>query len=71
MAIYKVVRYLVAQTKVEADSPEDALTIEENLEIKGELECTGEQVKDFTWWLSDAMGREVLDENGESVLEDW
>ena len=66
---YQVLRFVMFETTVEADSPEEARDLEADYPIYGEL--TSPEAVDFRWWFSDCMGVEVLDEQGESVLEDW
>ena len=67
MAKFTVTRYVLIHSEIEADSAEDALTIEENLPLTGDLNSEG--VLDFSWQLSDAMGSWVCDEAGTVVLE--
>ena len=67
MAKFTVTRYVLIESVVEADSAEDALTIEENLPLTGDL--TSEGALNFSWALSDAMGSWVCDEAGAVVLE--
>jgi hypothetical protein len=67
MAKFTVTRYVLIESEVEADSAEDALTIEENLPLTGDL--TSEGALNFSWALSDAMGSWVCDEAGAVVLE--
>lgn len=69
MPKFTVSRYLVVNTTVEADTPEDALRIEEGLQIAGDLECP--DALEFSWFYSDAMGEEVRDENDNTVLENY
>lgn len=67
MSIFTVQRYICIETQVEADSAEDALQIEGDLDITGNL--TSEGALAFSWWLSDAIGATVTDSAGETVLE--
>jgi len=67
MAKYTVTRYVLIQSEIEADNPEQALEVEESLPLSGDL--TSEGALDFSWQLSDAMGSWVCDEQGAVVLE--
>jgi hypothetical protein len=69
MAKFTVLRYLLIETEVEADSAEDALSIEENLPLTGDLNSEG--ALNFSWALSDAMGSWVCDEDGAVILENY
>lgn len=69
MAKYTVYRYVLIQSEIEAENPEQALEIEESLPLSGDL--TSEGALDFSWQLSDCMGAWVNDENDKTVLEDY
>lgn len=69
MATYKVLRYIGIETIVEADNADHAIEVEEKLNITGDLDC--KDAKGFSWWISDAMGCEVRDENDISIIEQW
>lgn len=73
MSKFTVVVYAYAQFEVEADTPEQANEIALNCPIGFEMKRLGEcpEVLDYSWSWSDAMGSEVQDENGETVLCDW
>ena len=67
MAKYTVTRYVLINSEIEADNPEQALEVEESLPLSGDLDSTG--ALSFSWQLSDAMGSWVCDEQGAVVLE--
>lgn len=69
MPKYTVTRYLLIESEVEADTPEDALRIEEGLQIVGDLDSP--DALGFSWSYSDAMGEWVCDESGEVVFENY
>lgn len=69
MPKYTVRRYLLVSTTVEADTPENALRIEEGLPITGDLESP--DALEFSWQYSDAIGELVFDENDNVVLENY
>lgn len=73
MAKYTVHMYAIASFEVEAESPEEANEIANTCPIGFEMVKQGEcpEVLDYYWSWSDAMGSEVYDEEGESVLCDW
>ena len=73
MPKYTVHIYALASFEVEADSPEEANEIANTCPIGFEMVKEGEcpEVVDYYWSWSDAMGSEVYDEEGESVLCDW
>ena len=69
MAKYTVTRYVLINSEIEADNPEQALEVEESLPLSGDLDSTG--ALSFSWQLSDAMGSWVCDEQGAVVLEEY
>lgn len=69
MPKFTVNRYLLVSTEVEAENAEEALRLEEGLQIAGDLECP--DALSFSWCYSDAMGEEVRDEADNIVLENW
>jgi hypothetical protein len=73
MAKYEVVIYAYTSFTVEADTPEKANEIAMNSPISFEMvklaDCP--EILDFHWSWSDAMGSEVYNEEGETVLCDW
>jgi hypothetical protein len=70
---FTVVMYAYAQFEIEAETPEQANAIAMDCPIVFEMTKVGEcpEVLDYSWSWSDAMGSEVQDENGETVLCDW
>jgi hypothetical protein len=73
MAKYEVIIYAYTSFTVEAESPEQANEIALNCPIGFEMKKMGEcpEVLDYHWSWSDAMGSEVYNEEGETVLCDW
>ena len=73
MPKFTVVMYALASFEVEADDPEKAneiaMTCPINFEMVKEGDCP--EVLDYYWSWSDAMGSEVYDENGDTVLCDY
>jgi hypothetical protein len=69
MAKFTVTRYVLIESEIEADSAEDALAIEENLPLTGDLNSAG--ALDFSWQLSDAMGYWVSDDQDNVILENY
>lgn len=74
MAKFNVVSYAIVEYVIEADSPEEANTLAWESPIELDLvqkaDCDS-RIKGYSWHWSDAMGSEVYDEEGESVLCDW
>lgn len=70
---YTVTVYAYAEFEVEAENPEQANEIAMNCPIDFNLVKTDEcpEVLDYSWSWSDAMGSEVRNEEGETVLCDW
>ena len=73
MPKFTVVMYALASFEVEADDPEQANEIAMTCPISFEMVKEGDcpEVTDYYWSWSDAMGSEVYDENGNTVLCDW
>lgn len=73
MAKYEVVIYAYTSFTVEADTPEQANELAMNSPIGFEMKKLGDcpEILDFHWSWSDAMGSEVYNEEGETVLCDW
>lgn len=69
MPKYTVYRYVLIQSEIEADNPEQALKVEESLPLSGDLDSTG--ALSFSWELSDCMGAWVNDGNDKTVLENY
>jgi hypothetical protein len=73
-AKYTVVVYAYASFEVEADSPEEANTLAlEDGSYFDLVEAIDQdpRIKEMSWSWSDAMGSEVYNEKGETVLCDW
>ena len=66
---YTIQRYVCIETTVEAETPEEALEKEEALTVEGTL--TSPNALAFDWWISDAIGSTVSDDEGEICLENW
>ena len=71
---YTVVVYAYVSYEVEADSPEEANTLA--LEDGSYFDLVEDMEQDpritsMSWSWSDAMGSEVYNEEGETVLCDW
>jgi hypothetical protein len=74
MAKYTVVVYAYASFEVEADSPEEANTLALEDGSYFDLVDAIDQdprIKGMSWSWSDAMGSEVYNEEGDTVLCDW
>jgi hypothetical protein len=74
MTKYTVAVYAITEFEVEADSPEQANEIVMNDGSYFELIAApdkDERIKDMSWSWSEAMGSEVYNEQGETVLCDW
>lgn len=69
MPKFTIQRYVCIETEVEAETAEDALDLEESFTVEGKLTCP--QALSFDFWISDAIGATVRDEDGEVCLEDW
>jgi len=65
---FTVIQYAYIEKEIEAETPEEALAIYEKMDVEGTITLDGVKVD---WSLSEAMGIEVQDESGESVLGDW
>lgn len=74
MPKYTVAVYAITEFEVEADSPEQANELVMNDGSYFELIAApdkDERIKDMSWSWSEAMGSEVYNEEGETVLCDW
>ena len=68
MAKFEVNRYMVVTTEVEADTAEQALEIEQNLNTEVHIENLQSAIQPTYWWSENSAW--VDDEDGETVLED-
>jgi hypothetical protein len=74
MPKFTVVCYAYVEYEVEAETPEEANEIAMNDGCQFDLvDATDKdpRITDMAWSWSDAMGSEVRDEEGDTVLCDW
>ena len=69
METFKILRYVGIETIVEAENADEALEVEEKMQILGDLNCP--EAKAFNWWISEAIGTEVRDINDNVLIENW